>query len=147
MFSNYFKRDKSKPEKQIARVLLNNSMTLAIAESCTGGLLSSRMTDIPGSSVYTKANFVTYSNEAKHELLSVSTKKLEEYGAVSREVAHEMAEGLYDKTKCDIAICTTGIAGPSGGSDDKPVGLLYVAIKNQLNIDIKEYKLDSKEQL
>jgi len=145
MFRNFLNRD-LKLEKAIARILFNNSLTLSSAESCTGGLLSSRLTDISGSSVYTKLNYVTYSNEAKNKILGVSEKILNEYGAVSRECARDMAEGLYELSNSDITICTTGIAGPTGGSENKPVGLLYVAIKNQMNIEVKEYKLNPKFQ-
>ena len=145
MFRSYITRDLTL-EKSIARILFNNSLKLSVAESCTGGLLSSRLTDISGSSVYTKLNYVTYSNEAKNKILGVPVKILNEYGAVSRECARDMAEGLYEISDSDIVLCTTGIAGPTGGTENKPVGLLYVAIKNQMNIEIKEYKLNPKKQ-
>ena len=128
MFRNFINRD-LKLEKAIARILFNNSLTLSTAESCTGGLLSSRLTDISGSSVYTKLNYVTYSNEAKNKILGVSEKILNEYGAVSRECARDMAEGLYDISDSDITICTTGIAGPTGGTKEKPVGLCYISCR------------------
>ncbi|MBR2526806.1 CinA family protein [bacterium] len=132
----------SKTEHTIARILFNYSLKIATAESCTGGLLSSRLTDIAGSSSYTKANFVTYANEAKQELLGVREETLREHGAVSEECAIEMAEGLYKKTGCDIAISTTGIAGPTSPEDDKPVGLIYIAIKNEYTVQTKEYRLN-----
>ena len=145
MFKSFINRD-LKLEKSIARILFNNSLKISTAESCTGGLLSSRLTDISGSSVYTALNYVTYSNEAKNKVLNVPMKIINEYGAVSRECARDMAEGLYDVSNSDIVVCTTGIAGPTGGSENKPVGLLYVAIKNQMNIEVKEYKLNPKLQ-
>ena len=104
---------------------------------CTGGLLSSRLTDVAGSSSYIKENFVTYANEAKIELLNVSQETLETYGAVSEQCAKEMAEGLYKKTGCDVAISTTGIAVPTTPEAGRPVGLMYVAIKNNAHLQLK----------
>ncbi len=129
-------------EQNIARILFNYSIKIAIAESCTGGLLSSRLTDIAGSSSYIKENFVTYANEAKIELLGVSNETLETYGAVSEECALEMADGLYEKTGCDIAISTTGVAGPTIPEAGKSVGLLYVAIKNKCTKKVKNFEVN-----
>ena len=98
--------------EKLAKILIEKNLVISTAESCTGGLVSSMLTDISGSSAYTKLNFVTYSNEAKHKILGVSSETLEIFGAVSEECAKEMAEGLMNKTNCDIALCTTGIAGP-----------------------------------
>ena len=106
-------------EQLIADILTAQGKTIAIAESCTGGLVSSILTDIPGSSNYIDINFVTYSYDAKHKTLDV-------YGAVSPQVAVEMVEGLIKNTNADYALSTTGIAGPTGGSDKKPVGLIYI---------------------
>lgn len=131
-------------EEQLAKILIENKLTIATAESCTGGLLSSRLTDISGSSEYTKLNFVTYANEAKHQILGVSMDILNNYGAVSEECAEAMANGLQKITGCDIALCTTGIAGPTGGTQEKPVGLVYISIKYNNIVTIKEIKLDSK---
>jgi len=130
-------------EQAIARILFNNSMSLAIAESCTGGLISAKMTDVAGSSAYTKANFVTYSNEAKIDILGVNPATLEEHGAVSEECAREMAQGLFAKTNCDICIATTGIAGPAVVEDAKQVGLFYVAITTKYNTKVKRVELDA----
>lgn len=131
-------------EEQLAKILIENKLTIATAESCTGGLLSSRLTDVSGSSDYTKLNFVTYANEAKHQILDVSWDILNNYGAVSEECAEAMANGLQKITGCDIALCTTGIAGPTGGTKEKPVGLVYISIKYNNIVTIKEIKLDSK---
>lgn len=131
-------------EEQLAKILIENKLTIATAESCTGGLLSSRLTDVSGSSDYTKLNFVTYANEAKHQILDVSWAILNNYGAVSEECAEAMANGLQKITGCDIALCTTGIAGPTGGTKEKPVGLVYISIKYNNIVTIKEIKLDSK---
>ncbi len=130
-----------KPEDELGKYLIENNLTIATAESCTGGLLSSKLTDISGSSAYTKLNFVTYANEAKHDILGVSWDILNTYGAVSEECAEAMANGLEKLTGCDIALCTTGIAGPTGGSAEKPVGLIYISVKYNGIVVIKEVKL------
>ncbi len=130
-----------KPEEELGKYLIENNLTIATAESCTGGLLSSKLTDISGSSAYTKLNFVTYANEAKHDILGVSWDILNTYGAVSEECAEAMANGLEKLTGCDIALCTTGIAGPTGGSAEKPVGLIYISVKYKGIVVIKEVKL------
>ena len=135
---------KAKVEQEIAQILFNNSMVISTAESCTGGLLSSRLTDISGSSLYTKLNFVTYSNDVKQSLLGVSAETLEKYGAVSKECAAEMAVGLHSRTNADVVICTTGIAGPTGGTPTKPVGLMYVAIKSKYKAVVQEFRLNPK---
>jgi PncC family amidohydrolase len=134
----------TKTEQTVARILFNNSMTISVAESCTGGLISSRLTDIAGSSSYAKENYVTYSNESKINILNVSPETLETHGAVSEECAIEMVEGLFTKTGCDICIATTGIAGPTAPESDKPIGLLYVAIKNQYSTSVKQFNIESK---
>lgn len=128
-------------EQSLGKFLIENNLTIATAESCTGGLLSSKLTDIPGSSAYTKLNFVTYANEAKHEILGVSWDILNTKGAVSEECAEAMANGLYERTGCDIALCTTGIAGPDGGTKEKPVGLVYIGIRYKSIVTVKEVRL------
>lgn len=135
---------KSNVEYEIAQILFNNSMVISTAESCTGGLLSSRLTDVPGSSMYTKLNFVTYSNDVKQSLLGVTPQTLETFGAVSKECAAEMALGLHAKTNADVVICTTGIAGPTGATPSKPVGLMYVAIKSKYKAVVQEFRLNPK---
>ena len=140
---NLFKK-KAKVEQEIAQIMFNNSILISTAESCTGGLLSSRLTDVSGSSLYTKLNFVTYSNDVKQSLLGVSAETLEKYGAVSKECAAEMAVGLHSRTNADVVICTTGIAGPTGGTPTKPVGLMYVAIKSKYKAVVQEFRLNPK---
>ena len=115
-------------ELEVAKKLFEKNLTIATTESCTGGLLSSKLTDISGSSEFVHLNLVTYSNEAKHKMLGVRLETLENFGAVSEECSYEMAEGLYKLTKADICISTTGIAGPTGGTKEKPVGLMYSTI-------------------
>ena len=144
----------TKTEQQIARILFNNSMTISTAESCTGGLISSRLTDIAGSSLYIKENYVTYSNEAKIRLLRVRPETLELHGAVSEECALEMAEGLCNRLNsidmppnevaCDISLATTGIAVPGGATETKNVGLMYVAFKNKYCSRVKKIELNPR---
>ena len=143
-FKLFFKQLSTKTEQSVGRFLLSNSMTLSTTESCTGGLISSRLTDVAGSSAYIKENYVTYSNEAKIKLLGVSEKTLTKFGAVSEQCAIEMARGLLERTDCDIALATTGIAGPGGGSETKPVGLMYVAIKNKYSEKVKKIEINPK---
>ena len=115
--------------KKLTKLLIEQKLVISTAESCTGGLVSSMLTDISGSSAFVKMNFVTYSNGAKQEILGVKAETLKNFGAVSEECAREMAEGLMQKTGCNIALCTTGIAGPTGGTKEKPVGLCYIACR------------------
>lgn len=139
----FFKQLNTKTEQTIAKIMFNKSMAISIAESCTGGLISSRLTDIPGSSVYIKENYVTYANEAKTKLLGVSEQTLENRGAVSEECAKEMVDGLFERTNCDISLVTTGIAGPGGETKNKKVGLMYVAIKNKYVTEIKKIQINT----
>lgn len=143
IFNNKFKRN-LKLEKNIAEILKEHSLIISVAESCTGGLLSSRLTDISGSSEYIRVNFVTYSNESKKALLDVKDETLRIYGAVSEQCAREMSEGLYRKTKADIAISTTGLAGPTGATETKPIGLMYVGITNRYKSVVQQFKLNPK---
>lgn len=115
-------------EEKLISLLAGNNMTLATAESCTGGLISSKITSVPGASSVYVGSAVTYSNEMKQLLLGVSAETLEKYGAVSSQTAAEMAHGAWKNLKADAAIAVTGIAGPGGGSAEKPVGLVYVGI-------------------
>jgi nicotinamide-nucleotide amidase len=112
----------------IVRLLAKRRETLALAESCTGGLLAHKITNVPGASAAFIAAFVTYSNEAKIRALGVSSDSLREFGAVSETVAIEMARGARERCGATHAIATTGIAGPSGGTAEKPVGTVFVAI-------------------
>ena len=115
-------------EKKIGEILRAKGLRIATTESCTGGLLSSKLTDVSGSSEYMHLNLVTYSNSAKHKMLGVTEQTLENFGAVSEQCSYEMACGLHKLTGADICVSTTGIAGPTGGSDEKPVGLMYSTI-------------------
>lgn len=119
------------PENKIGEILRERKQTLSTTESCTGGLVSSLLTDVSGSSEYIFSNFVTYSNEAKMKYLRVKKETLEAHGAVSEQTAKEMAEGLLKATGTTFAMATTGIAGPTGGSAEKPVGLMYIGIASE----------------
>ncbi len=103
------------------------SLRIATAESCTGGLLAAALTEIPGSSDVFGRGYVTYSNRAKQDLLGIAGEQLEQHGAVSEQVARAMAEGALKKSGANLAVAVTGIAGPSGGSADKPIGLVHIA--------------------
>lgn len=139
--------------EEIGKILIEKRLTISTTESCTGGLLSSKLTDISGSSAYITLNLVTYANKAKQKMLEVNESTLENYGAVSKECAYEMAKGLYELTKSDICVSTTGIAGPTGGNKDKPVGLMYSTIftpnrfKNyKILIDSSTPRVEMKEK-
>ncbi len=112
--------------EQLSQILRDKELMLATAESCTGGMISAAMTSIAGSSSVFDRGFVTYSNEAKHEILNVSHNILNYYGAVSSQCADAMVLGALEHSKADIAVSVTGIAGPGGGSEEKPVGLVYI---------------------
>ncbi|RLP23473.1 CinA family protein [Mesorhizobium sp. YM1C-6-2] len=106
----------------------HRKILVATAESCTGGMIISLLTDIPGSSSMVDRGFVTYSNEAKTEMIGVSPETLEKHGAVSSETAHEMAAGALENSRAGITLAVTGIAGPDGGSAEKPVGLVWFGL-------------------
>ncbi|MDC1015687.1 CinA family protein [Candidatus Thioglobus sp.] len=110
--------------KKLTELLISKNMSIAVAESCTGGLLSSSLTSIPGASSYFNCGFITYSNESKIKMLNVDSQTIELFGAVSERVAYEMAVGAGQHSQSDLAISVTGIAGPSGGTAEKPVGMV-----------------------
>ncbi len=112
----------------VGRLLKENGLMISVAESCTGGLLASKMTEVPGSSEWFTGGVIAYTNELKEQLLGVDNSLLSEYGAVSEPVARSMAEGVAAKTGSDVALSVTGIAGPSGGTDKKPVGTVYMTL-------------------
>jgi nicotinamide-nucleotide amidase len=129
---------------EAARALLDRCkaehLMLATAESCTGGLIAAALTAIPGSSAVVDRGFVTYSNEAKAELLDVPTDLITRFGAVSAEVARAMVEGALKHSSADLAIAVTGIAGPDGGTPDKPVGLVHIAAARRGGARLHEEK-------
>ncbi len=115
-------------ENQVGELLGRHGLTLATAESCTGGLIAHRLTNIPGSSSYFMGGVVAYAYEAKEALLGVQHETLMQYGAVSEQVALEMARGVRQRLDTDLGLSVTGIAGPGGGMPEKPVGLTYIAL-------------------
>lgn len=115
-------------ERVVGRLLKQRGMTLALAESCTGGLVSHRITDVPGSSDYYRGSITAYHNQIKACLLRVSQRALDRHGAVSEQAAAEMARGARAALDADVGVAVTGIAGPGGGTPEKPVGLVYVAL-------------------
>lgn len=115
-------------QELVHRTLVERGRTLAVAESCTGGTIAARFTAMPGASAYFRCGVVAYSNEAKHDLLGVDAEALARYGAVSEQVARQMAEGVRRVAGADYAVATTGIAGPAGGSPEKPVGTVWIAV-------------------
>lgn len=126
-------------EKQTVELLKSKKLKLATAESCTGGLISKRMTDVSGSSEVFEGGVVCYSNRFKENVLGVSPETLKKYGAVSRETAREMVKGVLSLTKADIAVAVTGIAGPSSDDTNKPVGLVYIAVSDGKSTIVKKH--------
>lgn len=131
----------------VGRLLVDRGLKIAVAESCTGGLVSHRITNIPGSSSYLERGVVAYSNAAKVELLKVDEDLLQKYGAVSLEVARLMAEGVKAISGADIGISITGIAGPTGATMDKPVGLVFIGICDDTMCTAKEFRFGNDRVL
>lgn len=125
-------------EKQTVELLKSKKLKLATAESCTGGLISKRITDVSGSSEVFEGGVVCYSNRFKENVLGVSPEILKKYGAVSRETAREMVKGVLSLTKADIAVAVTGIAGPSSDDTNKPVGLVFIAVSDGKSTIVKK---------
>ena len=125
-------------EEVLVKTLTRKKQTLAIAESCTGGLLANRITNVAGSSAVLLAGYVCYANEAKSDILGVDPKLIEQHGAVSEQVARAMVEGARKRAGSAYALSTTGIAGPSGGSEEKPVGTVYIALAEESGTKIKK---------
>ena len=127
-------------EEEVSDQLVSRGWRIAAAESCTGGLLTKRLTDVPGSSRYLERSFVTYSNDAKLQVLGVSAGVLSTHGAVSAPVAEQMARGAREKSGVEIGVGITGIAGPDGGSDDKPVGTVFIAVSSPLGDAVRVHR-------
>ena len=133
-------------EMALTKLLMKKKYTMTTAESCTGGMIAARMVNAPGVSAVLKSGFITYANEAKEELLGVSHDTLEKFGAVSRETAEEMAEGAAKAAHTDAAVAVTGIAGPDGGTKEKPVGLVYIGLNVRGNVEVREYHFSGSRQ-
>ena len=129
-------------ENGIANLCIENSLTISSAESCTGGLVAGTLINAPGISAVYNEGFITYSNDAKMKHLGVRLETLEQFGAVSEETAREMAEGCAKNTGSDFSIVTTGIAGPGGGSPEKPVGLVYIGCYAKGKVVVERHVYD-----
>lgn len=127
-------------EEVVGMYMVMKQKTLATAESCTGGLLGERITRVPGSSEYYVGGAVCYSNELKTRFAGVSPRLLETYGAVSNPVARALAEGIRQKTKASIGIGITGVAGPGGGTEEKPVGMVFIALADERGTEVREFR-------
>jgi nicotinamide-nucleotide amidase len=144
--SYVYSADGESVQEVIAKILTRNRYTLSVAESCTGGLISSAITDVPGSSKFFLGSVVAYSNDLKNSLLGVRKSTIKKYGAVSREVAEQMANGIRRATGSDIAVATTGIAGPTGATAEKPVGLVWIAFADRNNCYAEKF-IFSKDRI
>ena len=127
-------------EMKIGEALRKRKLKISVAESCTGGLISHKITNIPGSSDYFERAVIVYSNDSKMQLLEVPKLIIESFGAVSRETARAMAEGIKRTSKSDLGLASTGIAGPGGSTPQKPVGLVYIALASNKPTVVKEYR-------
>ena len=130
--------------KKIVKKLLKKKLNLSIVESCTGGLLSSYITSIPGSSKVFNVSMITYSNKSKINILKVPKKNIEKYGSVSNQVCLSMLQNIFKLSKSSICLSITGIAGPTGGKKNKPVGLVYIGIRKGNKIKINKYQFKNK---
>jgi len=130
--------------KKIIKKLIKKNLTIALAESCTGGMLSNMITSVNGSSKVYKLGLVVYSNKSKINILKIPKDIIRKYGAVSEKVCFIMVKNLSKIIKTNISISITGIAGPTGGSKEKPVGLVYIGIKKANNITVKKYLFKNK---
>lgn len=128
--------------KELAKILTENKLKISTAESCTGGLIAGEITSVSGSSEFFDMSVVTYANSAKQKLLDVCEDTLKIYGAVSQQTASEMVNGISRMSGADVCIAVTGLAGPGGGTDEKPVGLVYVATKVFDKINVNKYNFD-----
>lgn len=130
---------------QVGELLTERGETVAVAESCTGGLIGSLLTDIPGSSAYFDRSLVTYSNRAKVDLLGVRSKTLDEHGAVSEPTARQMATGVRNSASTDWGVSTTGVAGPGGGTERTPVGTIFIGVSQTATDEterVSQYEFD-----
>ncbi len=149
LFEPYIYTEEQKDlSETVGDLLRQRSLTLSVAESCSGGLISSRIVDIPGSSDYYLGGVISYSNQTKIELLKVEKDLLKKFGAVSTQVAKSMAEGCRKKFGSDYSLSTTGIAGPTGGSREKPIGLVYIGLARRgKNSYIRKYRFKGTRQM
>jgi len=128
------------PAKKIIDLLTKAGKSIVTAESCTGGLIAAALTDVPGSSAAVYGGYVVYANTAKSRMIQVQARLINDYGAVSNQVARAMADGARNTARVDFAVAVTGIAGPDGGTEKKPVGLVYIAVSTELATVVIEHK-------
>lgn len=128
------------PGKRIIDILTEKKQSIVTAESCTGGMIASALTDVPGASAAVYGGYVTYANTAKSRMIHVQARLIRDYGAVSNQVARAMADGARNTARADYAVAVTGIAGPDGGSEKKPVGLVYIAVSSELATVVIEHR-------
>jgi len=126
--------------QRIIELLRDKNKTIVTAESCTGGLIAAALTDVPGASAAVHGGYIAYSNAAKSRMIQVPSRLIHDYGAVSNQVARAMADGARNTARVDIAVSATGIAGPDGGTEKKPVGLVYVAVSTDLATVVIEHR-------
>ena len=133
---------------KVIKKLIDQNTTISVAESCTGGLLCSKITSFSGVSNIFYVGLVVYSNKSKSSILNIPSKIIFKYGAVSKEIAKQMLDNLHKITKSQLCICTTGIAGPTGGTQDKPIGLVFIGIRyRNKNIIIKKNYKGTRKQI
>lgn len=138
--------DSLKLATRLSKLLMRKQQKLCTAESCTGGLIAKTLTDLAGSSDWFERGFVTYSNAAKNEMLGVPVSIIDDYGAVSEPVATEMARGALRHSHASFAVAVTGVAGPSGGSDEKPVGTVWIAVASADELIANRYQFDGDRE-
>ncbi|MCL5058611.1 MAG: nicotinamide-nucleotide amidohydrolase family protein [Actinobacteria bacterium] len=136
-----FSQGSQRVEEEVGRLLEERGLSLGLAESCTGGMIAARITDVPGSSAYFTGGLVAYDNRVKEGVLGVPASELNQFGAVSGQVARSMAAGARKLLKTDIGLAVTGVAGPGGGTPGKPVGLVYIALAGHRGTKVRELRL------
>ena len=134
-------------EEKLVQDLKNKGYTITTAESCTGGLIAKRITDVSGSSAIFNCGIVSYSNDIKEKVLGVKHKTLETYGAVSEQTVREMVKGILKISNADIAVAVSGIAGPNSDNTQKPVGLIYLAVSNKKDIEVVKLNNDFTDDI
>ncbi len=143
---NLYGEDSDTLESVIGTILTERRLTLSVAESCTGGFLAQKITDIPGSSKYFKGGIVTYTDDAKKKLLDIPEKEIKDFGAISQETARLMASNVRNRTQTELALSVTGIAGPEGGTIDKPVGLVFIGIADRESVVVEKRTFSGDRQ-
>jgi nicotinamide-nucleotide amidase len=145
--SNVFTREDESMEQVIARLYRGRGMTLAAAESCTGGLLAEKITSVPGSSEFFLGGFVTYTEAAKAAWLGVSESTLRQHGAVSKQTAEEMARAVRAKANASVGVSTTGVAGPGGGTEQTPIGTVFIGVADEDGVEVVEIHVGGERDL